>query len=131
MIVLDTQAWVWWASAPEKLSRRASRLIESELRSANVLISSFSVWELAMLVAKGRLQFALDLAEWMAECEKIPGLRFMPVTNAIALASVNLPGKFHPDPADRIIVATARHVAARIVTSDSKIRAYPHVKTVW
>ena len=84
-----------------------------------------------MLVAKGRLQFALDLAEWMAECEKIPGLRFMPVTNAIALASVNLPGKFHPDPADRIIVATARHVAARIVTSDSKIRAYPHVKTVW
>ena len=131
MIVLDTQAWVWWACAPEKLSRRASRLIESELRSANVLISSFSVWELAMLVAEGRLQFALDLAEWMAECEKIPGLRFMPVTNAIALASVNLPGKFHPDPADRIIVATARHVAARIVTSDSKIRAYPHVKTVW
>ena len=131
MIVLDTQAWIWWAAAPDKLSRRAARLVESELRSASVFVSSFSIWELAMLVAKGRLQFALDLAQWIAECEKLPGLRFAPVTNAIALASVNLPGEFHPDPADRIIVATARHLAAQIVTSDRKIRNYPHVKSVW
>ena len=131
MIVLDTQVWVWWASAPEKLSRKAAKLIESERRAGNILISSFSVWEVAMLVAKGRLQFALDLREWIAECEKLPGIRFMPVSNAIALASVNLPGEFHPDPADRLIVATARHLGARIVTSDSKIQAYPHVKSVW
>ncbi len=131
MIVLDTQAWVWWVSAPDNLSRKAARLIESHRSAGHVFISSFSVWELAMLVAKGRLRLALDIREWIMECEKLPGLRFTPVTNAIALASVNLPGEFHSDPADRIIVATARHLGAQIITSDGKIRAYPHVKSAW
>ena len=131
MIVLDTQAWVWWAAAPDNLSRRAARAIESGLRSASVFVSGFSVWEAAMLLARGRLQLAIDLSEWIAECEKLPGLRFAPVTNAIALASVNLPGEFHSDPADRIIVATARHLGAEIVSSDLKIRRYAHVKSLW
>jgi PIN domain nuclease of toxin-antitoxin system len=131
VIVLDTMAWIWWTSAPEKLSRRAAREIDSAAQSASASVSSFSVWELAMLVARGRLQFSLDLGEWLAECEKLPGIRFVPVSNAIALASVNLPGAFHADPADRIIVATARHLGASIVTSDQKIRRYAHVKAIW
>ena len=131
VIVLDTMAWIWWVSAPEKLSRRAAREIESASRSGSAAVSSFSVWELSMLVARGRLRFTLDLGEWLAECEKLPGVRFVPVSNAIALASVNLPGAFHADPADRIIVATARHLGAGIVTNDRKIRGYPHVKAIW
>ncbi len=84
-----------------------------------------------MLSVKDRLQLSVDLAEWIKQCEQIPGLIFQPVTNAIALASVNLPGHFHPDPADRLIVATARVLGAVLVTGDSKIRAYTHGRTLW
>lgn len=84
-----------------------------------------------MLIIKGKLQFSIDLGKWIRQSEQIPGLTFQPVTNAIALASVNLPGQFHPDPADRFIVATARMLGAALVTGDEKIRRYPHVRTLW
>jgi len=84
-----------------------------------------------MLVAKDKLRFSVDLTEWVKQCERIPGLTFQPVTNAIALASVDLPGRFRPDPADRLIVATARAFGAVIVTGDTKIRAYAHVRALW
>ena len=58
-------------------------------------------------------------------------MRFLPVDVEIATKSVELPGEFHKDPADRIIVATARKLAAPLITKDDKIRAYPHVKTIW
>ena len=131
MILLDTHTWVWWLAAPERLSRAATRAITSALGRAQVGISCFSVWELAMLVERGRLRLSLELREWVAGAEQIQGLRFYPVTNAIALESVRLPGAFHADPADRIIVATARLLGASLVSGDDKIRQYPHVKALW
>lgn len=131
MILLDTHVWVWWLAQPEQLSKAARQAILRDLAEGGVGISSFSVWELALLVQRKRLQLSIDLAEWLAETERIRGVTFHPVDNAIALQSVNLPGSFHPDPADRILVATARRLGATLITGDTKIREYPHVKTLW
>jgi PIN domain nuclease of toxin-antitoxin system len=84
-----------------------------------------------MLVAHGRLELTLEVADWIAKSEALPFLAFVPVTNAIAIRSVWLPGRFHEDPADRIIVATAMTMGAQVVSKDAKIRGYPHVEAVW
>ena len=132
MIVLDTHALVWWVTgAKTQLSKAASKLIDAELKSGEIIVSSISAWEISMLIERGRLALSKDVAEWLALVGQIEGLRFAPVDNDIGVASTRLPGDFHNDPADRIIVATARKFSAALVTADEKIRAYPQVKTVW
>lgn len=84
-----------------------------------------------MLVEHGRLVLSMDVQSWIATAAAIDAVRFLPVDNEIALKSVTLPGNFHKDPADRMIVATARKLAVPLVTKDEKIRAYAHVKTIW
>jgi PIN domain nuclease of toxin-antitoxin system len=131
VILLDTHAWVWWLAEPERLTKPAHQAIQRNLASGSVGISTFSTWELALLVQRKRLQLSIDLVEWIAETERIKNVTFYPVNNHIALQSVNLPGSFHPDPADRILVATARHLGATMITGDAKILDYPHVKSLW
>jgi PIN domain nuclease of toxin-antitoxin system len=96
-----------------------------------VLVSAISAWEIAMLVHRGRLTLAIGVADWLATVERVDPVRFVPVDNGLAAHSVALPGEFHRDPADRLIVATARRHAVPLVTADEKIHAYPHVRTVW
>ena len=72
-----------------------------------------------------------DVAVWLATVAAIDGVVFVPVDNAIAIDAVNLPGELHRDPADRIIAATARSLDAAVVTGDAKLRAYPHIRTIW
>ena len=84
-----------------------------------------------MLVNRGRLDLTMDIEEWLTVVGRIEAVRFVPVDNEIGVKSVELPGDFHKDPADRLIVATARKLAAPLVTADDKIRAYPHVQTIW
>jgi len=132
VIVLDTHTLLWWASGDaEQLSTAATQAIEAEQNDGQIRVSSISVWELAMLVAKGRIALSMDIGEWLSVVSQIEVVRFMPVDNEIAVKSVELPGEFHKDPADRIIVATARKLAAPLVTADDKIRSYPHVRTIW
>ena len=131
MIVLDTHALVWWASGDEQLSRAAAAVIDEQMQGGQIVVSSISAWELAMLVARGRVDLAMDTEAWLAMVGQIEAVRFVPVDNELAIRSTTLPGEFHKDPADRIIVATARHLAAPVVTADLRIRAYPHVRTVW
>ena len=69
--------------------------------------------------------------DWVAASEALPFFNFVPVTNSIALKSVNLPGTLHNDPADRIIISTALSLGASLVTKDEKIQNYPHITTVW
>ncbi len=130
MIVLDTHTLVWWVAGQSELSRTAKRHIEKELANGEVLVSSISAWEIAMLVNHGRLELAMEVEQWLGTVTKIQGLRFVPVDNEIAVQSVTLTD-FHKDPADRIIVATARRLSASLVTIDKRIRAYPYVKTIW
>jgi PIN domain nuclease of toxin-antitoxin system len=131
MIVLDTHVWLWWLSNPEKLSPAAAERIEKETQASGIRISSISVWEIAMLVAKGRLELAVDITEWFAVTESLSFVKFIPVNNSVAVQAVRLPGHFHDDPADRIIVATAMVSSASIISADIKIRGYRGVKSVW
>ena len=131
MIVLDTHAWVWFISNPELLSRKAEKEINKAVQKESLLVSSISAWELALLVKKNRLSLALDVADWIAKSESLPFIQFVPVTNSIAVKSVNLPNPFHPDPADRIIIATALSHGAQIVSKDKKMLAYSQIHTIW
>ena len=132
MIVLDTHALIWWVTGDmAQLSALASQAIESEVAGGQIIVSSISAWELAMLVDRGRIALSMDIEEWLSVTGQIENLRFVPVDNEIAVKSTHLPGEFHKDTADRIIVATARKLAAPLVTADDKIRNYAHVKTIW
>jgi PIN domain nuclease of toxin-antitoxin system len=131
MIVLDTHAWIWWVSSPVFLSETAKRIIDEAVAEKNVFISSISAWEVAILASRGRLQLTISVADWVAASEALRFFDFVPVSNSIALKSVQLPGALHNDPADRIIIATTLSLGAVLVTKDEKIRNYPHVKTAW
>ena len=131
MIVLDTHALVWWVSGDGALSKKAKTAIARELDGGQIVISAISAWEIAMLVEREKLVLSMDVGSWLATASEIEAVRFMPVDSEIGVKSVELPGEFHKDPADRMIVATARRLAAPLVTRDEKIRAYPHVKTIW
>ena len=131
MIVLDTHAWIWFASKPQALSKRARKAVDAAVKEKNVLVSSISLWEVALLVKNKRLKLSMDVLDWIAKSENLPFIQFIPVSNSIAVKSVNLPPPLHPDPADRIIIATALSIGAPLVTKDKKIAAYSHVKTIW
>ena len=131
MIVLDTHTLLWWVNDPTTLSKPAKKAIDVAVKSASVHVSCISSWEIALLVERGRLRLALDVRDWICRCEALPFLTFVPVSNAIAVESVRLPGFPHADPADRIIAATALSLGAALVTKDDKLRNYPHVKTIW
>lgn len=131
MIVLDTHALLWWVSEPKKLSRTAVRLVRTALGRGELRASVFSAWELAMLVARRRVRLRCSVSDWLAEVESIEGFELVPVSGAIAIDAVQLPPPMHADPADRIIAATARALAARLVTADSKLRENPQLDTAW
>ena len=131
VIVLDTHALVWWVSGDETLSEKAKAAIERELDGGQIIVSVISAWEIAMLVEREKLLLSMDVESWLATVAQIEAVRFMPLDIDVAVKSVDLPGEFHKDPADRMIVATARKLAVPLVTKDEKIRAYAHVKTIW
>lgn len=132
MIVLDTHVLVWWVNGGSQLSPKALKAIEDGLKNdGQVMVSAISAWEIAMLVAKGRLALSMDVDDWLATAAAIDGVVFVPVDVAVSVHSVRLPGTFHADPADRMIVALARHYSVPLITADEKIISYPHVKTIY
>lgn len=84
-----------------------------------------------MLVEREKLVLSMDVERWLSTVAEIPAVRFVPLDVEVVVKSVSLPGSLHKDPADRMIVATARKLAAPLVTKDKKLHAYPHVKTIW
>ncbi len=132
MVVIDTHVLIWWVSGDKSLSTTALRAINEAISSdSEIIVSSISAWETSMLIEKDRLVLSMDIESWFDEVSQIDGVRFIPVDNEISIKSTMLPGKFHKDPADRIIVATARKLAVPLVTADDKIIRYEHVKTIW
>jgi len=131
MVVLDTHTLIWWASNDSSLSNAAKNKIDSTLsRGGEAIISCISAWEISMLIHKGRLVLSMDVEKWLDEVSQIDGIRFIPVDNEIGIKSTALPGDFHKDPADRIIIATARILSIPLITADEKIIEYAHVKTI-
>ena len=133
MIVLDTHTLLWWLNGDSSLSPAADSASQKELDDEEglIIVSSISAWEIARLVNKGRLALTMDVEDWLDVAAEIDGLRFVPVDNEVSVQSTRLPGDFHKDPADRMIVALARHVNAPLVTADEKIRRYKHVRSIW
>ena len=131
MIVLDTYVWIWWVSSPSMLSNDARKAIQTASDAGQVYVSSISVWEVALLVKRGRLELTMDVDAWLRHCEALPELHFVPANNSITLRSVNLPDFPSADPADRIIVATALSLGAPLITEDERMQAYDEVTTIW
>ena len=129
MIMLDTHAWVWWTIDPNQLTEtQLQEITESE--EDLIGVSAISCWEIAKLCEYGRLDLPVRLGEWFRLALEYPGVSLLPLTPEIAVESTNLPGSFHSDPSDQIIVATARVNECPLVTSDDRIVDYPHVQTV-
>ncbi len=123
-LLLDTHVWVWLMLGDAHLGRRSRKLLEEAVPDGRLRVSIISVWEVAMLEANGRLTLAADCAKWVGEALSAPGVRLAELTPEIAVASTRLPGKFHGDPADRILAATAREIGAALVTADRAILDY-------
>ena len=129
MIVLDTHIWVWWVHGDERLTRTQTEVIE--VNEADVIgVSAISCWEIAKLVERGRLELSCSLEEWFEDALSYPGIHLLELTPEIAIESTQLPGEFHRDPADQMIVATARVYGCPLVTSDGRLLEYSHVETI-
>lgn len=129
MIVLDTHIWIWWINGSPDLTRESTAAIQAH-ESSGLAVSAISVWEIAKLVERDRLSLSLPVEEWLTVALSYPGIRLIPLTPEIAVASTQLPQPFHRDPADQIIVATSRVLNAPLLTMDLAIRSYPHVSLV-
>lgn len=123
-LLLDTHTWVWLNNGSNELSNKIIQSIDSAAENGKVFISAISVWEIATLAAKKRLILRTSLKEWIDEALSQVGVELVPLTPDISIESSELPSGFHGDPADRLIVATARIKRMVILTRDSKIVSY-------
>jgi PIN domain nuclease of toxin-antitoxin system len=129
VILLDTHMWVWWVDGSPQLTAAQRGHIGSH-ESTGLGVSVISCWEVAKLVELKRLELRCAVAEWIAQALAYPGVRLLYLTPRIAVESTQLPGAFHRDPADQIIVATARIRSCPLLTADARILCYPHVKVL-
>lgn len=129
VILLDTHVWLWWMSDHPRLDDAMRKHIR-DYQAEGIGISLISCWEVAKLVEVGRLSLSQPVSQWIEAALTAPGTRLLDFTLPIAIESTQLPQPFHRDPADQILVATARVLDIPILTADDKIRKYPHVKTL-
>lgn len=129
MILLDTHIWVWWVNQqPDIKPRLREVLLASEATGLGV--SVMSCWEVAKLVEIGRIELSQPVDQWITAALRYPGVALLEMTPAIAVESCRLPQPIHRDPADQILIATARLGGLEMLTADRKILDYPHVKTI-
>ena len=119
--LLDTQILVWWLQGDDRLPARCRRVIAKAGPEAPLLVSEISLWEIATLCDLGRLRVSLPLRDWLETAAAPPLVRRCGISPAIAAEVAALPKSFHRDPADRILVATARVLGATLLTVDEKI----------
>jgi PIN domain nuclease of toxin-antitoxin system len=134
-LLLDTHVWLWLSLGIVKRIQPAAReILEETGRSSGLMVSIVSIWELALLVARGTIVLPLPLADWVDLALSRPEIRLVGLTRPNAVIdSVNLPGEIHADPADRFLIATARNRRATLATHDDRIIAYGrsgHVKVL-
>jgi PIN domain nuclease of toxin-antitoxin system len=127
-LLLDTHVWVWSQEHPERIGRRAARLLLSP-EHVNA-VCAVSTLELARLIAAGDVVLSIPLRDWVEQALADLEAETLVVTHEIAMEAYALPGKFHRDPADRILVAAARCHGSTLVTADDRILAYAKVRTI-
>ena len=125
LLLLDTHVWIWVVEGvAAELARPAVARIERASVAGAIRVAAISVWEVAMLEARGRLRLALEIDEWVRQALTAPGTQLVPHLPEIAIDSARLPGDPEGDPADRILIATARRIGASLVTRDERVLAY-------
>ncbi len=129
-ILLDTHIWIWFINGSEELTKQARKVITSTLQNNEAHLAAISLWEISMLDAKQRIILEMPCLEWISKSIELTHIRISPLTPNIAVESCQLPGAFHDDPADRMIVATARVEGLAILTRDAKIITYGRHKYV-
>jgi PIN domain nuclease of toxin-antitoxin system len=127
LIVLDTHAWIWWVTGSAKLPRRVKRRLD---RANGLGVSAISCWEVGMLVVRGRLRLDRAARDWVRQALSVPRVELVPLDAEAAVAAAELPD-FGGDPADRLIVASARQVGAPLATADERIANSNLVAVVW
>lgn len=118
LLLVDTHALIWMVEEAPQLGVQAAKALNRAGRENRIAISAITPWEIALLVSKGRLQLGVNVMDWIREALAKPGAQLAPLEPEIAVASSRPPFEMHPDPADRILVATARHLGATLVTAD-------------
>lgn len=131
-LILDTHILIWWLhDAAEKLTKiQIAALSDADRHNRPMELSAITLWEVAMLLERGRIAIAKSLPEFLDDVESHPGLNVLPLTASIAVESVRLGVDFHRDPADQIIVATARCHGLTLITADERIRKWGKVNLV-
>jgi PIN domain nuclease of toxin-antitoxin system len=127
MIVLDTHIWIWWIQGDTRLDPIYRNYVQTN-EPFGLGVSIISCWEVAKLIERGKLTLPLPVEDWIHQSLDHPGIQLLDLTPRIAVESTQLPGSFHRDPADQLIVATARIHNCPLVTVDTAIRNYPHVQ---
>ena len=128
MIVLDTHIWIWWVDGNQRLTKANQQWIQ-QYQSQGLGVSIISCWEVAKLVENNKLVLSCSVSEWLNDALAYPGVQLLDLTLPIVVESTQLVG-FHRDPADQIIVATARIYNCPLLTVDDKILNYPNVQTL-
>lgn len=128
MIVLDTHIWVWWVQGDSRLTLQHQQWL-NQYQAQGLGVSIYSCWEVAKLVEKGRLMLPAPIIQWFEAAIAYPGICVLDLTLPIVIQSTQLAG-FHNDPADQIIVATAKVHNCPLLTADQKILGYPDVQTL-
>jgi len=123
-LLLDTHVWIWFMLADPELKICEQNVINRAAASGLLRIAAISVWETALLASRGRVTLGRPLAQWMTQAVSVSGLAIEPLLPQTAIEACSLPDAFHRDPADRLIVATARVVNATLVTRDRRILDY-------
>jgi PIN domain nuclease of toxin-antitoxin system len=127
-LLLDTHVWIWSQESPERLGRRAARLLQ-DLRN-RLYVSTVSTLEIARLVKDGTISLSDPLQSWIADTLAELQCGTLEISHEIAIGAYALPGTFHRDSADRLLVATARLHELTLLTMDERILGYAHVKSV-
>jgi PIN domain nuclease of toxin-antitoxin system len=123
-LLLDTHVWIWFMLANAELAVSGRNVINRAAASGQLRIAAISVWEAALLASRGRVVLGRPLAQWITEAVSAPGLSIEPLLPQVAVEACSLPEEFHRDPADRLIVATARVANATLMTRDRRILDY-------
>ncbi len=129
MYLLDTNVWLWMVEEPSHIPAKMAHIVKSP-DNYPFALSAISVWEVAKKVSLGKLGLSVPIQDWIDKATNDTYIHILPLSIPVSLESTQLPGEFHKDPADQIIVATARHYNLTLLTSDRLIQSYPHVKTV-
>jgi len=124
LLLLDTHVWLWLNAGSPDLSTETRETINGAAAAGTLRIAAISLWEVALLASRGRIVLGKSIGLWLEEALADPGPAIDPLSPQIAVESYALPDVFHRDPADRLIVATARVANAKLMTRDQRILDY-------